>query len=381
MKTRSLRRWAFVHKWSSLISTIFLLLLCITGLPLVFRGELDAVMNANGTAALTTASDARAQLDEIVANGMKARPGEYVQFLVWDRDDPNLIILSMAKARDAAPDQNVNVRIDGRNGEVLGPNESALTEFFLKLHTELFAGLGGKLFLGSMGVLFVAALVSGVVLYGPFMRKLSFGTVRASGSARLRWLDLHNLIGIVTVSWALVVGMTGVVNTWADLLVKVWQYTELTEMVGPYRSSPPLATTVPLAQAVDAARTATPEMTPYFVAMPGSLLTSNTHFGVFMRGNTPLTSRLLKPVLVDAATGRVTDTRELPWYIWCLLMSQPLHFGDYGGMPLKIIWALLDVMTIIVLGSGLYLWLSRGRSAIEQRIAAAAGGALASAAE
>jgi hypothetical protein len=25
-------------------------------------------------------------------------------------------------------------------------------------------------------------------------------------------------------------------------------------------------------------------------------------------------------------------------------------------MPLKIIWALLDVMTLIVLGSGLYLW-------------------------
>jgi uncharacterized iron-regulated membrane protein len=25
-------------------------------------------------------------------------------------------------------------------------------------------------------------------------------------------------------------------------------------------------------------------------------------------------------------------------------------------MPLKIIWALLDVMTIVVIGGGLYLW-------------------------
>jgi uncharacterized iron-regulated membrane protein len=38
-----------------------------------------------------------------------------------------------------------------------------------------------------------------------------------------------------------------------------------------------------------------------------------------------------------------------------LLLSQPLHFGDYGGLPLKIIWALLDIATIIVLASGLYL--------------------------
>ena len=52
-----------------------------------------------------------------------------------------------------------------------------------------------------------------------------------------------------------------------------------------------------------------------------------------------------------------------------LLVSQPLHFGDYGGMPLKIIWAILDIVTIIVLGSGLYLWLARRRSSIEVEIA------------
>jgi uncharacterized iron-regulated membrane protein len=51
---------------------------------------------------------------------------------------------------------------------------------------------------------------------------------------------------------------------------------------------------------------------------------------------------------------------KLPWYLTALLVSQPLHFGDYGGMPMQIIWALLDIATIIVLGSGLYLWLKRG---------------------
>jgi uncharacterized iron-regulated membrane protein len=47
----------------------------------------------------------------------------------------------------------------------------------------------------------------------------------------------------------------------------------------------------------------------------------------------------------------------LPWYMSGLLLSQPLHFGDYGGLPLKIIWALFDVASIVILGSGLYLWL------------------------
>ena len=66
--------------------------------------------------------------------------------------------------------------------------------------------------------------------------------------------------------------MTGVINTWADLLVKIWQYTELTEMVGPYKSKPLVTKTVPLDDVVATARAAVPEMTPYFIAMPGSLL-------------------------------------------------------------------------------------------------------------
>jgi uncharacterized iron-regulated membrane protein len=346
-------------------------MLCITGLPLIFRGEIDALLLPSRTSAAAPATGQVALLDAVVASGMQARPGEFVQFLVWDREDPNLIVLSMAEAPEAAPDNNKNVRIDARSAEALGANGAALTEFLLKLHTEMFAGMGGKLFLGLMGLMFVVAIVSGVVLYGPFMRKLSFGTVRQGKSTRLRWLDLHNLIGIVTLSWALVVGTTGVINTWADLLVKVWQYTELTDMVGPYKSKPLVTKTVPLDDVVATARATLPAMTPYFIAMPGSLLTSTSHFAVFMRGETPLTARLLKPVLIDAETGKLTDTRELPWYIWGLQMSQPLHFGDYGGMPLKLLWAVLDVLTIAVLGSGLYLWLSRGRSKIEQRIDAA----------
>src|SRR5207245_4159944 len=98
-----------------------------------------------------------------------------------------------------------------------------------------------------------------------------------------------------------------------------------------------------------------------FVAFPGTPFTSSHHFAVFMRGDTPLTSRLLKPVLLDGETGEVSDARDLPVYLKALLVSQPLHFGDYGGMPLKIIWALLDVMTIVVIGSGPYVWWVRRR--------------------
>ena len=41
MKARTLRTWVWVHKWSSLVSMLFLLMLCITGLPLIFHEEIE----------------------------------------------------------------------------------------------------------------------------------------------------------------------------------------------------------------------------------------------------------------------------------------------------------------------------------------------------
>ncbi len=44
MKTRTIRAWSWTHKWSSLVSTLFLLMLCVTGLPLVFTHEIEEVL-------------------------------------------------------------------------------------------------------------------------------------------------------------------------------------------------------------------------------------------------------------------------------------------------------------------------------------------------
>ena len=257
-------------------------------------------------------------------------------------------------------------RVDAHTGAFLDAPDftGRFTYIMLKLHTDMFAGLGGKLFLGLMGILFCVAIVSGIVVYVPSVRKLQFGTYRGSRPRIVRWLDVHNLAGILLVVWTLVVGFTGVINTWADLVIKIWQFGQLAEMTAQYRDRPPPQRLSSLQSAVDVASKAIPGMQPGFVAFPGTIFSSKSHYGVFMRGNTPLTSRMLKPALIDAETGELTDSRDLPWYVSTLLISQPLHFGDYGGMPLKIIWAVLDIVTIIVLVTGLFLWLRRRKAGV-----------------
>jgi len=74
------------------------------------------------------------------------------------------------------------------------------------------------------------------------------------------------------------------------------------------------------------------------VVFPGDPFGSPYHFLLWTKGNTALTSRLFSPVRVDACTGALTTVVRMPWYLRALEVSRPLHFGDYGGLPLKLIW-------------------------------------------
>jgi uncharacterized iron-regulated membrane protein len=360
---RALRAWSWVHKWSSLVCTVFMLLLCLTGLPLIFHHEIGHLLGTEIEAPEMAADAPRISLDRVMEIAIAEHPEKGGMYVSQEEDDDRVwyVTLSDTPLSNSGLKQ---VAVDARTGEKLGqpPLDSGFMYLMFSLHVDLFAGLPGTLFLGFMGLLLLVAIVSGVVLYAPFMRKLRFGEVRRDRSTRVRWLDLHNLLGIVTLTWLFVVGATGVINTWADLVVRYWQTDQMAEMVAPYQGRPPLERDRlgSLQAAVSAAVALEPSMKVGFVAFPGTLFTSPHHYGVFMRGTEPLNSRLFKPVLVDAVTGRVTDSRELPWYLTGLLISQPLHFGDYGGRPMQIIWAVLDILTIIVLGSGLYLWLRRG---------------------
>lgn len=372
MTGRAIRAWSLVHKWTGLVCTAFLLMLCVTGLPLIFHEEIDRLVDGERPLPPVAADAPLHSLDAVLEAALALHPGEVPLFMSFDVDQP-VVNVTIGPAPRSTIEQMSFTSIERRSLEpVRSFDDEGVMHVILKLHTDMFLGLPGELFLGFMGLLFVVAIVSGVVVYAPFMRRLRFGTVRASRRPRLRWLDLHNLLGIVTVAWATVVGLTGVVNTLSTPLVDLWRVDQLTAMVAPYAGKPVPTARASLHDAVETAKAAAPGMTPQFVAFPGVRFTSNHHYAVWLRGATPATELLLTPALVDAETGALTAMRSMPWYMTALRLSQPLHFGDYGGLPMKILWALLDVAAIVVLGSGLYLWLARGKPSVETRLREAA---------
>ncbi|MCW5300985.1 PepSY domain-containing protein [Herbaspirillum lusitanum] len=359
--------WYRVHKWTSLVSTVFLLLLCLTGLPLIFGDEIDAVFDPEVAISAVAAGTPDASLDRIIAAAHARYPGQHLRFMVWDKEEPRRLSLNMAASADATAAQGHVLIYDTRTAALLSetPALHGFMHVMLQLHQNLFIGLTGDLLLGVVGLLFLAALVSGVVLYGPYMRKLDFGAVRFARGRRLRWLDLHNLIGVAVLAWMCAVGLTGFINTLSKPLFGLWSAQEMPRLLAQAAQAakdpkePQCSSTLSVDAIVAAARRALPDKRISSVVFPGARFGSAQHYTLWTVGNTPLTSRMFTPILLDACSGRIVSTSTLPWYLKALELSRPLHFGDYGGLPLKIIWALLDLLAIAVLVSGIYLWIAR----------------------
>ena len=98
----NIRLWYLIHKWTSLVCTIFLLMLCITGLPLIFHEEIDHLMG-EVEAPEMAAGTPDASLDRVAEAAHRQRPGDIIRFMFWDaKEHPNLTFVSMAASSDAS---------------------------------------------------------------------------------------------------------------------------------------------------------------------------------------------------------------------------------------------------------------------------------------
>lgn len=358
LTAKTVRSWYRLHKWTSLICTAFLLMSCLTGLPLIFHDELDAMLTHEVRPADLPAHAPTASLDRMVAEAKQKMPTLRPYAVSFDDDEPRVFVLMTPSEK---PEHFRTLIFDRHTGRLLetGQRGKGLLDWVLLLHSQMFMGVPGELLMGVMALLFVISLVSGALVYGPFMRRLDFGTYRRAGPRRLRWFDLHNLLGIVVLAWAMVVGITGFMNALSTPLFGLWRAQTLPALLAPYRGMPVPTHYSSVDEAVAHAAAALPDKQITSVLFPNGVVASAHHYIVWTKGKTPVTSRLFTPALIDAVTGRVTVAKGLPWYLRTLEVCRPLHFGDYGGLPLKIIWAIFDLAAIAVLASGVYLWLSK----------------------
>ena len=92
MTRNAFRRWFWVHKWASLICTVFLLLICITGLPLVLRDELGDLLDDSLPYTSVPAGTPNVSLDSVVAASRDMYPREKIFSVFTDDDEPKIVV-------------------------------------------------------------------------------------------------------------------------------------------------------------------------------------------------------------------------------------------------------------------------------------------------
>jgi uncharacterized iron-regulated membrane protein len=111
------KAWLRVHKWTSLLATLVLLFLCLTGLPLIFTDELSGGRSTPDTN--DARSTAARTLDEIVAQPREAAR-RFVQFIFWQDESPSVVGLGVAPVEDAALEDVRRELVGARRAEVFG---------------------------------------------------------------------------------------------------------------------------------------------------------------------------------------------------------------------------------------------------------------------
>jgi len=362
MNSRNLSRWLALHRWTSLIVTLNLTVFAITGLYLIFHHEIDEAIGA--VPEVEGVGQARLPLGEVVEAALRANPGWRPMSYAEDADHPGLVYVEMSPpgVNDFAKAEPL--LFNAHTGQQVMNLDETLSSWVLKLHVNLFLGVPGQLFLALVGLCLLVSIISGVVLYAPFVRGLLFGQLRREKSKRVFRLDLHNLVGICTLGWLLMVTGTGVILSLSQPLLAIYQARDLAAMTADYKDLPPPEEVVPLERAASAARSAWPDHEVQFAIFPGTPYSGEHHYTFFMGAGEGLDSHVLKLALINASDASITVAREAPFYIKAFFISGPLHFGDYAGLPLRIIWALFTILTLVLCVTGIYLTIARlrGRS-------------------
>lgn len=372
-----LSRWyrinLWLHRWCSLVAAVPFLVLCLSGTVLIFHKEIDAATGAV-PAEQNGAATSRLPLARSVENVLAAFPAERVLSVgTDDKDHPGVALLVTAPKQER-DFEHYRLRytrlVDARPvADAAVKPTSTLTGFLLELHAHWFLGMPGELIGAMVALLVLVSLLSGVVVYWPHLKKVAFGLLRRGRGPRLRQLDLHNTIGAVVLGWALTVSLTGFLLGFGTLAQGVWQQTELADLQRRYsgaqvdRLLPP----VDIDRAQIAALAAMPAGWHVIsVIFPDTAFSTKRHYTVLVGGH-GLDERLFRVALVDAATGQVSAVAELPGYLKAIALAQPLHFGDYGGLPLKILWTVCTWLTLFITANGAWLWWDRrGRRRVRQ---------------
>lgn len=364
----ALRRWSFyLHFYAGIVAGLLFSVVGITGSVLVYVPELRVVEVPGGARVHSTGQ--RLPLQTLLEKIKAARP--------FDRVD-NFTSASERDPFEFTPDRALNFRTYSPNGERIHTfidqytgliiahynyNHRFLQKIY-ELHDNLLGAVAGSKVTGRkinawFAMLLMIVSLAGIILWWRGAKYWAKGLeykVHASWK-RQNW-DLHNLFGFFFFLPLLLLATTGIYYAYES------QYAEVAAFLtrSPAEARVPRASAVgwrPLDDIIRSTEMKVPDCPitiVQFPVQPGDSFVVRVH----CPGDPHAVG--LSYVYLDPATARVTGVDrffDAPLGVRVVRLMTPLHYGDVGGLPTRILWIFIGFIPAMLFVTGLLMWGNR----------------------
>jgi uncharacterized iron-regulated membrane protein len=356
------------HAAIGLLASALLYIVCVTGTVLVFYEEWQRVEQRGVPEMATISPEAvQAGVNQLLASEAKPTTHLYVH------------LPTDALPRTTVTTDTQAAHIDAQ-GRVAMAEEIAWSDFLYALHYTLnLPALIGITLVGVLGVMMLALSLTGVLAHPRIFRDAFRLRARSPGGVGLT--DWHNRLSVWTLPFGIAIALTGAVIGLGSLgaygLAAKYYGGDLEAAYAPIfgdeaepnpTAAPPPDVAAPLRHMA----AHFPGVEPYYLVLhdPATVgqhvqviadhpkrLIYGENYNFDARGNYHG-----KAGLSDGATGQQVAAS-----------TYRLHFGDYGGLTVKIAYFVFGLALTAVCATGTFIWLGkrRRRGIAEPRLAAA----------
>ena len=338
-----------IHTWIGIVSGLFLSVVAITGSVILFRAEFERAALPQGAAAGTSH---RVSLDEAAREITKGRPDAHIRRIriPASPEDPYLVQVQTTGKHTE------RIVADASSGRVLGTLQPGWVDWMVDLHRNLLSGGTGRSVVGALGIILFVLSATGLLMWLTGARNWrAWISVRRRGSATRFNYELHRVSGLWAYAFLAMISFTGIELAYPNAFRGAVE--SLTgkpaNVKGPKGAR--AGSTLPFDEYLRLGRAAMPDGVPVELRLPES-------------GKGPVDLRLYRAgdlapggnhVYLDAGSGAVLMVDRIvdrPMGARFLAAMSPIHYAQFGGIPVKAAWALFGLTPVLLFVTGLIAW-------------------------
>jgi uncharacterized iron-regulated membrane protein len=339
-----------IHSLAGLISGLFILLISLSGTILVFHEELDRL---DYPPAVVRANSKIVSIDTCYYNLQQQFPGAQISNCFITHSNQQSYVFTIYDSSYENGKAAMRVFIHPQTGAIQKTQGTKTTaiNWVGRMHTSFFLGKKGEWLLGFFGGVFVLSLITGLVLF-----RKNIGAALLFRKRIWRKGNFHQLIGVYALLFNLMIGVTGF---WMQRYVfkksfyKSYNYTPV------LRASPGLSFS--FEKSFTELHRQHPSFTPYIIYFSPNINGTTVVYGS-RSGNLFIHSKKYADVIYLDSTGAVSGTRfinENSASDKYDIINAQVHYGQYGGLIVKLIYGLFGITGAFLSITGFLLWIKR----------------------